>query len=195
MGGGTPGRHQPTTLVRGIRQSTITGECSAPCNRYGEPLEGSHRPIIGLDRGGIILLTHIGIWRRISQDESQLPDFPGSSPTSAGGCTVVSAANRFTQARTHHAARMSCQNDAPSATTRSPARIASPSSPDQPPATFSAGVSLAPLNNPPEAGAANCPASLELPGAAGEGSSGLPTAATGVGPWTCVTNCTERSPP
>lgn len=131
------------------------------------------------------------IWRT----ESQLPDFPGSSPTSAGGCTVVSAANRFTQARTHHAARMSCQNDAPSATTRSPARIASPSSPDQPPATFSAGVSLAPLNNPPEAGAANCPASLELPGAAGEGSSGLPTAATGVGPWTCVTNCTERSPP
>jgi len=64
MGGATPGRDQPSRLERGTRVSTVTGECSPVFNRYGERLEGSKRPIIGVVRDGMLIETHPEMWLR-----------------------------------------------------------------------------------------------------------------------------------
>ena len=56
------GRNQRSTLVRGIRENPETGECTAPFNRYGEPLKASQHPILGIDRDGMFLDTRTKFW-------------------------------------------------------------------------------------------------------------------------------------
>ncbi len=64
MGGHMPGRKQPTRIIRGQRWCSITGECTPPVNKYGEPVEGNALPVIGLQREGVYIRTRIGFWRR-----------------------------------------------------------------------------------------------------------------------------------
>jgi hypothetical protein len=72
MGGPVPGRAQPTTLVRGPRVSAVTGQCSPPINRYGELLEGTGVPVVGLRRGGVELRTRLKLWS-IASSSAALP--------------------------------------------------------------------------------------------------------------------------
>ena len=63
MGGAVPGRaDQPTTLIRGIRVSTVSGQCTPAVNKWGEPISGSELPITGLVRDGVELNTRPKFW-------------------------------------------------------------------------------------------------------------------------------------
>lgn len=88
MGGATPGRDQLTKLVRNTRISIITGECSSPTNRYGEILEGSSLPIIGLVRDGVEILTRDQFWTVEKRAKRVPPDNVVVGPwTRVNNCT------------------------------------------------------------------------------------------------------------
>ncbi|MBV1907652.1 MAG: replication endonuclease [Pseudomonadales bacterium] len=67
MGGAVPGRlGQAAKLIRGMRMSYLTGECSSPVNQWGERLVGSALPITGIVREGVELETRRKFWKVVS---------------------------------------------------------------------------------------------------------------------------------